>query len=428
MAMKDTFNPPPATSVSPPEDADRAEALEMLQAAKDAMAEMKEELRGAKRGLAAIVEGNGGDPNKPADVEKAKQAYKATLKVHVIDNCDSEKNKELMTRMYDLYASVFPLEEEREELGKLLQINKTKTTEAPSLEQWILLEDPTGKIVGARNVMNLSAAKDPEVAKDIDGSQSLVYSFVDPKYRSLGLGDYTLSIAEQAGRKFFAETEGKGRNPDTIDMIQVAEQNAPLIMPMEAILVDTAGAKTDQFWRRFYYESLGFRELDFNYVQVPLVPRDEGGVPGEGMNLIVRGSPGPESARHIDAQPEKLPADVVKFHLKNYAAYVAAGQYDLDKDPDWVAQKAALDQKQAAGGTVGVKPKLDFMALKDSTWDFMEKFIKSKSFTKDSFQEAAIGELMGVERIPAAPAVQAKQPKAAPLPKTPGGQGAGVNP
>ena len=52
------------------------------------------------------------------------------------------------------------------------------------------------------------------------------------------------------------------------------------------------------------------------------------------------------------------------------------------------------------GGAVGVKPKLDFMALKEQTWDYMEKFINGKNFSKDAYEGTSIGALMGVDQIP----------------------------
>lgn len=384
------------------ETVSQSDAQEMLAGARAAMAEMKQQLKEAKATLFERVADMGGDVKSPADLAKAKKDYQSTLKVHVITDGADPKNAELMTRMYDLYAQVFPLEEEREELDKLLGMNKTKSTDAPSLEQWILLEDESGKIVGARNVLNMSAVGNPGITGTIEGTQSLVYSFVDPAYRSLGLGEYTLDIAVQEGRKFIASTYPDKMDPDRIDMIQVAEQNAPLKLSMEAMLVDTTGAKTDQFWRREYYEGLSFRELDFGYVQVPLVPRDEGGEPGEGMNLIIRNASGDKSTRGSNPVMNQISAEALEFYLRNYAQYVAAGGYDALKDPTWSEQAAELAVRKAAGGPVGIKPKLDFNALKETTWDFVDKYVHSKAYSSDAFRETSLGEIMGVDAIPAA--------------------------
>ncbi|HEX2752429.1 MAG TPA: hypothetical protein VHP34_04870, partial [Alphaproteobacteria bacterium] len=88
------------------------------------------------------------------------------------------------------------------------------------------------------------------------------------------------------------------------------------------------------------------------------------------------------------------------FHMYHFSAYVAAGAYEIEADPDWIKQAAALDEVRQGSGAVGVKPKLDFMALKEQTWDYMEKFIKGKNFSKDAYEGTSIGELMGVDKIP----------------------------
>lgn len=378
----------------------RSEALEQLENAKLAMAEMQKQLSQAKLEVATLFPDSSYDFTNRKDMAQAKLEYQSTLKVHVISDASKPENADIMRRMYGLYEKVFPLEEEREELSKLLGINTVKTSDAPSLEQWIVLEDQNGEIVGARNVMNLSAVDDPKVSKDVDGTQSLVYSFVDPRFRSLGLGDMTLRIAEEEGRKFVAGTFGKDRDPDTVDLIQVAEQNAPLNMSVESILVDTEGAKTDQFWRRHYYESMGFREVAFDYIQLPLEPREDGGCPCEDLNLIARGAPGPKSDRNMERIMTQIPVDAAAFHMYNFSAYVAAGAYEIESDPDWIKQSNALNDIRREGGVVGVKPKLDFMALKEQAWDHMEKFIKGKGFSKDAYEGKPIGELMGLSDIP----------------------------
>jgi hypothetical protein len=47
-----------------------------------------------------------------------------------------------------------------------------------------------------------------------------------------------------------------------------------------------------------------------------------------------------------------------------------------------------------------VQPKLDFLALKEQAWNFMEKTVNSKKFDADAFQNVSIGEQMGVDTIP----------------------------
>lgn len=395
----------------------RHNAIELLTNAKTAMDEMKEQLGRSKDYLAQLAVDMGGDPRNKGDLEHARHTFQNSLKVTIIDNPADHGATALMTQMYSLYEKIFPIAEEREELDKLLSLmeknhdRKLQASGAPFREQWIVVQDEkTGEVVAARNVITFSAAKDKEVSKEIDGTQHLIYGFVDPRFRSMGLGDFTMGIAEDQARKFLATTY-KGRSADSMDMVQISEQNAPLLMSMESMLVDTAGAKTDQFWRREYYESLGFRELSFDYIQLPLEPRADSGEPSDELNLITRGVPAPDGGRGLKTVMTDIPANSVRFHLYNFFdRSVAAGQYEVEADPDWIKQSAALE------GTIAVKPKLDFMGLKDKAWLFMEQYIGGKRFKPDAFSGNTVGDMMGIEAIPAQAASgnDNATPKAAP--------------
>ncbi len=97
-------------------------------------------------------------------------------------------------------------------------------------------------------------------------------------------------------------------------MLEFAEQNSVLKMTPEEILVDTAGAQTDQSRRRDIFEKWGFRELDLPspYVQLPLTADGESAA---GMDLICRGVPAPQSFMNIAPKPAEVPSSVIKFHL-----------------------------------------------------------------------------------------------------------------
>lgn len=393
----------------------RKDAKELLANAENALAEMKQEIIEAKQHAASLF------PDAK-DAEDIKKRYQSSLQVHVIDDPSSPEAKDLMKRMYGLYEKVFPLEEEREEYDKLLELmgknhdKQLQATGAPFKEQWVLVEDADGKIVAARNTITFAAREKDKLAAVADGTQHLIYGFVDPKHRSLGLGDFTMNIAEEEARKFIGAQTGKPAGK--VDFVQISEQNAPLKMSMESTLVDTAGAKTDQFWRRHYYESLGFRELGFDYIQLPLEPRADGGEACYDLNLITRGVPAPDGGRGMSRILETLPAAVARFHLYNFFdRSVAAGQYDVEADQDWAAMASNLQ-----GGDLKVKPKLDFMALQKNTMEAMRNFINGKGkFDNDTFTEVSIGEFTNVAQIPAAnqnqpaqtaPAVQQQQKSA----------------
>ncbi len=384
-------------------DADKAaqvKAQEMFKAAKDAMAEMKQQLKEAKKDVAALYPRANLDD--AAELKAAKADYQSSLKVHVINDPSAPGAVELMTKMYGLYEQVFPIEEEREELGKLLELmgknhdKELQASGAPFREQWILLEDKNGEIVGARNTIVFSAAKNPEVPDG--GTQHLIYGFVDPRFRALGLGDFTMKIAEDEARKFVASTLPNGAKPGEISLLEISEQNAPLLMTMSSMLTDTAGAKTDQFWRREYYESLGFREIDFNYIQLPLEPREDGGVASHELNLITRRVHGPDVGPAKVEATTSIDAATLRFHLYNFFdRSVAAGGYEVNADPDWKAQDSQLS------GEIAVRPKLDFNSLKQQTWDLMERYVNSPSFTTEGFSEVSVGDMLGVNTVPPQP-------------------------
>lgn len=374
----------------------RKEARELLNNAEHALAEGAREIAEAKQHAAAMF------PEAKSQ-EELKHLYQANLKVHVIDDPSSPQAKDLMKRMYGLYEKIFPLEEEREEYDKLLELmgknhdKQLQDTGAPFKEQWIVVEDKDGKIVAARNTITFAAREQDKLAAVADGTQHLIYGFVDPQHRSFGLGDFTMNIAEDEARKFIGSQTGK--DAGKVDFVQISEQNAPLKMSMESTLIDTAGAKTDQFWRRHYYESLGFRELDFDYIQLPLEPRADGGEACYDLNLITRGVPAPDGGRGMTRVLDTLPAAVARFHLYNFFdRSVAAGQYEVEADQDWIAMSDNLQY-----GDLKVKPKLDFMALQKNTMEAMRNFINAKGkFDGETFSEVSIGEFTGVSQIPPA--------------------------
>ena len=377
-------------------------AQKLFSDAKDAMLEVSRQIAGAKETLKDYMATQHLDINNKDDVETAKKKYQASLKVTVVDDPRVPGANELMEKMYGLYTATFPIPEEREELAKLKDL-LTKNHDAalqahgaPFKEQWIMVQDASGEVVAATNIITFSAAKDPKVASEVDGTTHLTYIFVDPRYRSLGLGDFALKNAEDEARKVVAATYNPPRDPSTVDLVQIAEQNAPLELTLSSSLTDTAGAKIDQFYRRKYFEGLGFRELGFHYTQLPLEPRDQGGEPGEGMNLIVRGLPAPDSHRNIPHIMTSLSSDALRFHLYNFFdRSVAAGQYEIESDPDWIRQAGALH------GQLKVKPSLDFMSLQKKSWDFVDKYVHGKTFNADEFENAPLGKLMQVNEIPA---------------------------
>ncbi len=399
MSQKDDFNFP-----ARPLSADAEEARQLLLNARAALFEMKRELAESKAHIKTVMNWDG-DINDAAAVTKAKADYTSRLKTRVIDSADTAEAQDLMKRMYSLYERMFPIADEREDFAKLLRVlqdNGDKTAQAegaPFKQQWIVVEDEKGEIVAARYISTFSAARDAEVQETVQGTQHLTYSFVDPKHRSFGLGDHTMKVAEDEGRKFIASTFGPDVTPKSINLYQFCEQNAPLRMTPAQLLEDTCGAKTDQFWRRDYYEKMGFREIDYSYTQIPLRPRDEGGEAVDFLDLLVRARPGSLPPESNDNKKEfsSLPAKVVSFHVYNTAKRsFAAGQYDVDSDADWVKQAQDLNGKDQ----LIIRPRLDFNTMKSTVWNSIERQIQAPAFSKADFENGKIGALYNLKQIP----------------------------
>ena len=399
MPPKDDFNFP-----ARPLSADVEDARRLLLEARAALFEMKRELAESKAHIKTVMNWDG-DINDAAAVTKAKAEYTARLKTHVIDNADRPEAADLMKRMYGLYERMFPIADEREDFAKLLRVlqdnsNPAAQTEgAPFRQQWIVVEDEKGEIVAARYISTFSAARDAEVQKTAGGTQHLTYSFVEPKHRSFGLGDHTMKVAEEEGRKFIAATYGPDVSPKSINLLQFCEQNAPLRMTPSQLLEDTCGAKTDQFWRRDYYEKMGFREIDYAYTQIPLRPRDEGGESVDFLDLLVRARPGSLPPESNDNKKDlfAIAANAVAFHVYNTAKRsFAAGQYEVDADADWIKQAQDL----GARDQLTIRPRLDFNTMKATVWNSIERQIQDPGFNRAVFENNKIGEIYGLKQIP----------------------------
>ncbi|MDE1153391.1 MAG: hypothetical protein PW788_12715 [Micavibrio sp.] len=405
MSHKKEFN---AFSRPPLESAKEARAL--LLSARAALFEMKRELADSKSHIKTVMNWDG-DVNDAAAVKLAKADYTNRLKTHVIDSADQPATAALMKRMYSLYERMFPIEDEREDLNKLLRVLKdnndpAKQSEgAPFRQQWIVVEDEKGDVVAARYISTFSAAQDAEVQASVHGTQHLTYSFVDPKHRSFGLGDHTMKVAEDEGRKFIAGTFGNALTPENVNLLQFCEQNAPLRMTPQALLEDTRGAKTDQFWRRDYYEKMGFREIQHNYTQVPLRADGES---VDFLDLLVRSRPDADSTADKTKGLSSIAANTVSFHIYNTSKRsFAAGQYDVDSHPEWQKQSQDL----AAKTQLTVRPRLDFNAMKDVVWNNIEKHVNSDTFNPAEFQSKTLGDIYNLQQIPPYTAGQDNNPK-----------------
>jgi hypothetical protein len=328
-----------------------------------------------------------------------------SFKLLYITDPDQPGAMEALEKMYGLYEKVFPLAEERESFDSLIDVLRANNgkygqgDDAPAREQWVLIENDKGEIVAANCSMVFSAAKEPEVAQYIAGTMHMSYTFVDPAYRGQSHGERASGYSCEKAREFIAGTFNDGRKATSVPIIEFAEQNAILKMTPAKVLVDTAGARTDQSKRRQIFETWGFRQLDLPspYVQLPLVPRAEGGESSASMDLICRGVPAPNAFMNVAAAPEAIPSPVIKFHLRQFMKQaVAKNNYDISADPDWIRQADALD----AGEVVPVMPELDHLALKDRVWTQMEGIVNAPDFDSSTFTGRTVGDITGIKSVP----------------------------
>ncbi len=342
--------------------------------------------------------------SRSGKIEEEIESYKYTLKVKVINDLNEPSACDLLEKMYKIYEESFPLEGEREELDKLkllLQNNSATDKQddsAPFREQWIVVQDSKEKdVLSACNFITFSTANDPEQQQYIDGTIHCMYIFVLPRVRNRGLAEFTGAQMEKEARRFIASTFDKDRDPQSLDIVLFAEQNAPLKMSPEAFLRDTEGAKTDQFIRRDLFEKAGFRELDFSYTQLPLQPREQGGIAEKRLDLIARGYPNTAGVSKITPILKSLHPEIVQFHLYNFFhRSVAAGSYHIESDHDWKQQQKALEQLSL----VSMKPQQNFLGLKKPTWDKIKEYIESTRFNNEAFMNKSISLFIGNSMIP----------------------------
>jgi hypothetical protein len=85
----------------------------------------------------------------------------------------------------------------------------------------------------------------------------------------------------------------------------------------------------------------------------------------------------------------------MRFHLYNFFdRSVAAGQYDVETNQDWIKQSTALH------GTLKIEPELDYMSLQKKAWEFEDKYVHGKKFSAHDFDNETLGHLMHVRKIP----------------------------
>lgn len=249
----------------------------------------------------------------------------------------SEPDDSRLPTVYDLYARVFVLEEEREPLDgfrTILGFNRDPAVQAdfgPLREQIaVALEPSTGAAIGLANFVLYAYPEAERAPGRFDGSCHLNFLCVDEHHRGKGVAGRLLQHVDERLHAFLtAET----RSPEPAAFITI-EQNNPARMTPEQQRADLEAAGIDPERRSRWWAALGYRQLDFPYRQPPL------GADVEACTYLdfyarVPGAP--------DMQVPGLPADRLAEHLRRFF-FVSVGKFagDMGANPEWLAQKAFL--------------------------------------------------------------------------------------
>jgi hypothetical protein len=103
-------------------------------------------------------------------------------------------NDSLFSPVYELYDGIFTLPDEKaffEELNKCLELNTNCNLleELGSFEEtWVAALEPSSRrVIGGVNFVTYEMPE-PIQSRGIDGTAQVIYLFVKPEYRNIGLG------------------------------------------------------------------------------------------------------------------------------------------------------------------------------------------------------------------------------------------------
>ncbi|MDD5586970.1 MAG: GNAT family N-acetyltransferase [Alphaproteobacteria bacterium] len=286
--------------------------------------------------------------------------------------------------VYEVYFRNFPIEKERESLAGFrlaASFNANRTMQGrygPFEEAWGYVRDPgTGKVIGGINFTTFSFLKDAAARPYAAGTQHLMYLFVSPEYRRLGVGNKLVGAAETYSKKFVARVEGLSPDLDGTRLFTLNEQNQPFKMTPFEYLYDTMNAGVDQFDRLLWWQKSGFRPLLFPYVAPPL---EEGGEACALFDLNIN-----------NGQFTAIPGSLIKAHLYRFISVKLLKNTPAETDQNWREQESLLDAVQI----VKARASGALRQRKEQVWNLLTGLAQ----TDAKWPEGLIGELL--ERNPA---------------------------
>lgn len=235
--------------------------------------------------------------------------------------------------LYAFYSRVFTLPDETETFEGFEATLKLNTD--PLLmerfgsheETWLYLREPsTGAIIAG---VDFSTYVLPDGYRKVYGfpaTNHIIYIFVKPEYRSLGVASHLLRLTEDYALNFSGQ-----RGP----VLFFCEQNAPELMTADEYFLDNLNALIDQCERLKWWDRLGYKRLNFNYIQPPLNPGME---PCLNLTFNVRAS-----------DLEEIPSELIREHLERFFGIAVFKGCNASEDPFYERQMQWLKQHPKIG-------------------------------------------------------------------------------
>ncbi len=194
-------------------------------------------------------------------------------------------------------------------------------------EAWLYFSLPdTHEIIAGINFSVYELDKNCQVSLPFNATGHVIYIFVQPEYRSLGIAQLLLEKAE-----IYAGEYMDGREK----ILWFCEQNAPEKMTPDEYFADNVNAMIDQCDRLIWWDKLGYKRLRYDYMQPPLNPGQE---PCTSLTFNV-------NAPDADA----IPACLVLSHISRFfiLAVYKGDQSRIDsiyhKQTEWLASQKDIE-------------------------------------------------------------------------------------
>lgn len=210
-----------------------------------------------------------------------------------------DTESEEFRRIYDLYRQIFTLEEETESFEGLCESMALNGNPGllrqygPFQEIWLSARTSGKETVGGAD-FHVFAIPALDCA-----TVHVTYLFTDARYRKNGIGSALLQNIEKEARYWIA----RQGFPSDYPLHVFCEQNAPERMSREEYHRDAETSGIDPCQRLIWWHKKGFKRLDTEYVQPPLLPG------GKACNTL---------SLNVKTPKRRFPSVIVAEHLRRF--------------------------------------------------------------------------------------------------------------